>query len=209
MDIAPTNFAGYWAGRAPGLVGVDQINIEVPGTVRERCAVPMQFASDSMSQPVTIAIRNGGGPCVDPPSAGYGEIVWEKTIITTPNATGGGNSTTESDTVTVSLQASPGRQAPIPPAYTPGFELPIYVYFTPACPVPGYRSLDAGTVSVQAPGLASTQATVVPLPGPIKGATMYQAALPNGPSSPFTVTAAGGGDVAAFKSTVQIGAGIR
>jgi uncharacterized protein (TIGR03437 family) len=206
------NNVGYsWAGRAPGLVGVDQINMQVPDTLREGCAVPLQFASDSMSQPVTIAIRSGGGQCVDPPSAGYGQIVWEKTMTTTPNASGGGNSTTESDTVTVSLQASPGKRPPVPPSYTPGLEPFMATYFTPACPVPGYRSLDAGAVSVQAPGLASTQATSVPLSGPIKGATMYQAALPNGTIQPgsFTVSAAGGADVAAFQSTVQLGAGIQ
>ncbi len=80
LDVAPTNFSGYWAGRAPGFVGLDQINIAVPDDVREGCAVPLQFASDSLSQPVTMAIHNGGGHCVDPPSAGYGQVVWEKTI---------------------------------------------------------------------------------------------------------------------------------
>ncbi len=85
------NVLTYWAGRAPGLVGVDQINFPVLDTIREGCAVPMQIQTDDgSSQPVTVAIRNGGGPCVDPPSAGFGQISWEKTVTTVPILGGAG-----------------------------------------------------------------------------------------------------------------------
>ncbi len=210
LDVAPTSFTGYWAGRAPGLVGVDQVNIQVPDDVREGCAVPLQNASDSMSQPVTIAISKGGGPCADPPSAGYGQIMWEKTITTSPNSSGV-NSVTESDAVTVSLQASPGKQVPVSPVYTQGYEIPQWTYFGPACPVPGYRSLNAGPITVQGLGLAPVNATAVPLPGPIRGLAQYQATLPAGSVQPgsFTVTGGGGSDVGAFQSGVEIGQGIQ
>ena len=60
------------------MVGVDQFNYRIPDTVREGCAVPLQIStSDGISQPVTVSIRNGGGACVDPPPAAYGQIVWE------------------------------------------------------------------------------------------------------------------------------------
>ena len=146
-----------WNGLAPGMIGVDQINVGVPETTREGCAVPFQVlaATDgNISQPVTIAVRQGGGACVDPPVAGYGQITWEKAVNTT--AAGA----TENDTVTVSLQAAPGMQAPslLPPV----LETNVY-YFGASCPIPGYRSLDAGTVTVQGPGFGPVTAPVVPL----------------------------------------------
>jgi uncharacterized protein (TIGR03437 family) len=213
---------GCWSGLTPGLVGVDQINIQLSDTAREGCTVPLQIFPSSIttvSQPVTISIHQGGGQCSDPPSTGYGEITWEKAITTAASG-----STSESDTLTVSLQASPGRQAPPTATDSDTFE---YVYFGPSCPIPGYRSLDAGTIQSQGPGLLPTQASVMPMPsnwvmpidgGPsyiqqsqASGLTVYQASLPAGTIQPgsFTVNATGGADVGAFQSSVQIGSGIQ
>ncbi len=83
FDDSPTGAPAAWSGRAPGLIGVDQFNVLVPATVREGCAVPLQLGDGTISQPVTVAIHNGGGPCVDPPEAGYGQIMWERTVSTT------------------------------------------------------------------------------------------------------------------------------
>ena len=59
--------SSFWAGRAPGLIGVDQFNLAVPPGVREGCAVPLQIAGQGgLSQPVSISVRSGGGPCSDP-----------------------------------------------------------------------------------------------------------------------------------------------
>jgi uncharacterized protein (TIGR03437 family) len=204
IPIGPTDV--YWAGLAPGLIGVDQFNFQIPETAREGCAVPLQVSTlYGISQPVTIAIHKGGGPCVDPPSAGYGQITWEKTITTNPP---GGGSNTESDTLTVSLQASPGKQAPVTV-----FEGPIASgkhAFGPSCPVPGYRSLDAGDVSVQGPGFGLPAAIEALKEGPVSGLHVYSATLPAGTIRPgaFQVIASGGADAGAFQSTVQIGPGI-
>lgn len=217
-----------WAGRAPGLVGVDQVNSQVPTNVREGCAVPLQMTSSvGISQPVPISIHKGGGTCVDPPSAGYGEIVWETTLFASP-----ASPISETDTLTVSLQAAPGKQAP--PA--PVFPALNYTDFGPACPIPGYRSLDAGKVTVQGPGLGPTEAPIKQLAqaqpvsglnvyeattnanglttlfaGQVSGLNVYQAILPKGTiqSGTFTVTASGGVDVGPFQSSVQIGPGIQ
>jgi uncharacterized protein (TIGR03437 family) len=217
-----------WGGRAPGMVGVDQYNFTVPTNVREGCAVPLQMLNQNLSRPVTISIASGGGPCADPPTQGYGQVLWEKTVTTSA-----ANSVTEADTVTVSLQASPGRQAPTPPVFTEGGQLPqAKAYFGPSCPIPGYRSLDAGTVTAKGPGLAAVPAPAVPLPGStvfnwlpeggytvvsqvqsgqVRGLTEYQATLPSGTIQPgsFTVSAGGGADVGAFQSTIQIGSPIQ
>lgn len=227
LHYSPTNFA-CWSGLAPGLIGVNQINAQVPATAREGCAVPLELhaAGNAISQPVTISIRKGGGPCVDPPSAGYGQITWEKTITTAASG-----STSETDTMTVSLQASPGRQAPPPPVYaatSPGSYFEIS-YFGPSCTVPGYRSLEAGVITADGPGFPPAQAAVVPIPldlvgaasegqggvfleqGQVKGLTVYRASLPAGTIQPgsFKVNVSGAADVGAFQSSVQIGSGIQ
>jgi hypothetical protein len=160
---------------------------------------------------VTVAIRTGGGPCIDPLEQGYGQITWQKV----ENIAESG-AITETDSVIVSLQESPGKQAPLPaPAFADtnsiggaiinGGE----VFYGPSCPIPGYRSLDAGTLTMQVPGAAPAPLPSAPLQqGQVGGLTAYQAALPAGTiqGGSFTVSATGGADVGAFQSTAQIGA---
>jgi hypothetical protein len=137
-----------WGGRAPGLIGVDQFNAPVPLGLRDGCAVPVQLVEGgNVSQPVTFAVRKGGGPCTDPPEAGYGEIAWERTINSTA-----AHAVSETDSATVSLQASPGKQARPATTLSKGPLPGSQIYFGPSCPIPGYRSLDAGSITVQGPG---------------------------------------------------------
>jgi uncharacterized protein (TIGR03437 family) len=217
---SPGNAASsVWAGLAPGSVGLDQANVQIPTTVREGCAVPLQAAystdSEGISPPVTIAIRQGGGQCVDPPAAGYGQIVWQKTVNTTAQSV-----VSETDTMTALLQASPGQQAPPAPVYSDGCPgnvcnetLPSSMtLFGPACPVPGYRGLTAGTVTIQGPGLSPAHVPVVPYQkGQLSGLSAYQATLPTGTvrSGDFTVTASGGAEVGPFQAALKIGADIQ
>jgi hypothetical protein len=218
FDFGTQNYTAsqFWSGFAPGLVGVNQYNVQIPVSVREGCAVPLQLASEdaydgtlaAISQPVTFAIRKGGGPCVDPPAAGYGQITWQKTVDTTA-----AQGVTESDTITVSLQSSPGMQVPAPPVYTEGSVSAYQRLSGPSCPVPGYRSLAAGTVTAQGPGLSPTPVPSAPFrQGQAGGLSAYQATLPNGPISQagtYTVTATGGADVGAFQATTQLSADIQ
>jgi len=214
-DFVPALSGPYngWDGRAPALIGVDQFNLQLPATTREGCAVPFQVEVTSLSQPVTIAVRNGGGTCVDPPEAGYGTITWERAFTGTSSSP----FATETDTVTVSLQASPGKQAPPTSVFMdsnvtlsglPGH----YSFFGPSCPVPGYRSLAAGTVTVQGPGFGPVAAPAAPLQeGQVSGLTVYQATLPPGSiqAGTFTAAASGGADVGAFQSSIQMGAAVQ
>jgi uncharacterized protein (TIGR03437 family) len=202
-----SSLADTWVGLAPGLIGVDQHNQRVPVAVREGCAVPVIAGSSyGNSQPVTISIHKGGGACVDPSEAGYGQILWEKSVTTTTT------SSTETDAVSVSLQESPGKQPPPPPSHIPNQLLyNVGTSFGPSCSVPGYRSLDAGVITAQGPGLGLTKTSVVPLgEGQVSGLTKYQAILPAGTirSGSFTVSAAGGADTGRFQSTLQVGSDI-
>src|SRR5262249_45883794 len=144
-------------------------------------------------------------------------VLWEKTV--TYPAQG---SPTESDTVTASLRSSPGRQSPQPKPICIGcFARPLY--FSLSCPIEGYQSLDAGLLTVQGPDSGPVQATNVAAqqadlgwsadgaPIAISGLKIYRATLPGGSIHPgsYTVSAAGGGDLGAFQSSVQIGSGIQ
>jgi uncharacterized protein (TIGR03437 family) len=227
FDLTGAGVDAAWTGLAPGFVGLEQANVKIPATVREGCAVPLQAVypdgglQEGITQPVTIAIRQGGGSCVDPPAAGYGQIVWQKIVSATAQ-----NVVSETDTMTASLQTSPGMQAPPAPASPP--VLNNYTYFGPSCPVPGYRSLAAGPITAQTPS-SGTQAQapfvpfqqpqlgdlvyqIIPLePGQLGGLSVYQAALPPGTiqAGKFTVTGSGGADVGAFQAAVNIGADIQ
>ena len=57
-------------------------------------------------------------------------------------------------------------------------------YFGSSCPLPGYRSLDAGPISVQGPTFGPVKAPAVPLrDGPVSNLNVYQAPFPPAPSS--------------------------
>jgi uncharacterized protein (TIGR03437 family) len=210
-----------WSGRAPQLVGVSQFNVQLPVTLREGCAVPIQAeyndGARAMTQPLTVAVRKGGGPCVDPPAAGLGQITFQKVVSTT-----GVSDVAESDTVAVSLQSSPAKQAPAAPVYSDGCPPPNHVcssglpssttLFGPSCSVPGYGSLNAGMVSAQGPNLNPTPIPLSPFQeGQLGGLSAYQATLPAGTirQGQYIVSASGGGDVGAFQSAVPIGADIQ
>ncbi len=189
-----------WGGRAPGFVGLDQVNVQIPEAVREGCAVPFAIgaAHAGRSQPVPISIRSGGGACVDPPVAAYGQIIWERTVAsgTTPSGV--------IETFTAAFPASPGRQPPtqLPVGSSSGRSIE---FFGPSCPVPGYRNLDAGIVTIQGPGFGPLEAA----PTLVEGQRVYRGVLPNGTIRPSSfAVAASGGEVGPFQSSLRIGSGI-
>jgi hypothetical protein len=139
---------------------------------------------------------------VDPPPAGFGQITWEKHVDI------GAGTTTETETLTAAFTASPGKKAPEPLTFAIGNGAwYTYRYLPPPCPLPGYVSLDAGSIAAVGPGAAPVPAVSVITQ---EHQTVHRAPLPDGTIRPgiFKVTARGGGDVQAFESTVQIGSGI-
>jgi uncharacterized protein (TIGR03437 family) len=180
-----------FAGRAPGLVGVDQLNFQIPENVTEGCTVPVTV---NYSQPVPVSIRRGGGPCVDPPLASFGQLTWERTVATGTDTAG------ETETFTATLTAAPELQAPLPVASNTGQR------YAGTCPLVGHRRLDGGTVTLQGPGLAPLPA----VPAVANGLAVLRATLPRGTIRPglFQVKAAGGAEVGSFETSVRIGSGI-
>ena len=200
-----------WAGLTPGLVGVAQINVKIPESTREGCSVPLRLnIGYPLTQPITISIRRGGGPCVDPPAASTGVIAWEE--ITTGRSQ---SDTSVQDKVTVSLQESPGRTVARPESF---YDRPN-LYAAPSCALPGYRSLDAGRVTVQdldpfsqsdlftLSVVPNQQSPINPLsPAPIDGPSVYQYAIPV-PSflgRNLTIRSLGGADVGAFQTSLNV-----
>lgn len=85
LGAAPSPLTTQFAGLAPGLVGVDQVNVRLPWDVPQGCAVPLWISGSSVdTQLVMVSIRQGGGPCVEAPMARTGQLTWTRTTVTRP-----------------------------------------------------------------------------------------------------------------------------
>jgi len=113
VNAALTNLATSYAGPAPGLVGVDQVNAmyynfgpkeTVP--LPEGCQVPLSLAaggiSDLRSQPANVSIHSGGGPCTETPANSLGMAIWQQ------NVTRDSNGIAVSSTVVMQFLQDPG-----------------------------------------------------------------------------------------------------
>jgi hypothetical protein len=108
---------------------------------------------------------------------------------------------------TAAFPASPGKQPPPQLEFRPGSGLSrVIEFFGPLCPLPGYKNLDAGAVTIQGPGFGPVEAA----PAVVDGQRIYRGVLPNGTIRPgsFTVTAGGSSELGPFQSTLRIGSGI-
>jgi len=204
--------APSYAGLAPGLVGVDQINFQLPASTRNGCAVPISASSFFGSAPVTLSVQNGRGKCTDPPVQSYGQITLYKSLFSgTPSLL------TASDGFTASFPVGPGQQAPpaqnivYAPVYIANSALPTVLLVstdgapisTHYCTVPGYSHLSAGTIQIQSP--SGAVATFAPQPL-LTGGVSYGGTLPDGfivPGS-YTISGADGNDVQ-LRGTFTVG----
>ncbi len=187
-DVESSSFSG----RAPGLVGVDQINAAIPLNVRQGCSVPLAVGGGGGgSQPVTVSIRSGGGQCQDPPTGSGGLITVKRSVVlndpTVP----------EADTITAVFSAAPGKQTVSPfPAY----------YLTP-CLIPGYSYFGAGAITASGSALAPI---VIQPTGALPNVT-YNGSLPAASIAPgtFQLSALGSPTVGSFLAPFTIGEGIQ
>jgi len=206
--LGPEGFARQarlvtFSGRAPGLIGVDQVDVQIPDTAPEGCAVPLRFWTGTQaSQPVAISIHRGGGACEDAPPARFGSILWKRKVVSGPET----GAITSNDTFTASFSEAPSNQAaPQVPASSSGLGLLV-----------SRAGSSAGWPALSWDGPAWTQRGADydwrPAAPPITvnsglsfGEIAYTAALPAGSVQPGAVQVeAAGGSVGAFQTGITI-----
>lgn len=194
-----------YAGRAPGLVGVDQVNVQVPQGVEEACSVPLLISElEVPSQVVPVSIHTGAGACVDPPQQGSGQISLQRTTF--PNS-----SQAETDTLTASFSAFPAGTASAPVApLGPGCYIGQTTYHQPPsspCAMPGVQPLNVGAVTIQGQGFGAIPAATAAS----NGSLIYTAPMPPGAirQGTYAVNVGGGGAVAPFQTAIAAGAPIQ
>jgi len=202
LDDQPLPYLSY-AGLAPTVVGVDQINIQIPQGTREGCAVPVAVESDGVLGPtLSISIHSGRGPCVDPPIQSYGSVILTKT------ASSGTNNPIDAETLTATFPSGAGLEPPQPPAVTQGYvgNVPLPAAMSRSCPVIGRSQLSAGTLSLLAVG---TGQTINAEPIPTTGGVTYQQTLPNGFIAPGQYSISASGNPVVFQGTLTVSSPIQ
>jgi hypothetical protein len=205
-DLAQPHQTGFliptYAGAAPTLVGVHQVNFQVPQGTRNGCAVPLTINAFQLSPTVSIAVNTSRGPCADPPAQSYGDVTFVKTIA----------SGTSSDGVTEQFAAvfpsGPALQQPPALTVSPGTSMfaSNVVPSGRTCSVAGYQSLSVGTLQIGTVGRG-----VVSIPPTNQGGQVsYRQELPSGSIVPgqLTVSTQGGAPVT-FQETLTVGSPIQ
>ncbi len=200
---APFNHS--YLGVAPGLVGVDQVNFQLPADTREGCAVPVNILGQRISSPtVTISVRSSQGGCIDAPSTSYGTM----SLVRTTSRTAGGDPLTATDVFTASFPSGPGVHRP-PAAVPTTIVADTKTFAGPyrTCPIMGYSNLPVGTIRIDGP---NGSAAAGPTPDGVGGYT-YSAALPSGFIVPgdYQISAAGSSALPAFTVALTVGSPIQ
>lgn len=200
--ITPT-----YAGLAPGLVGVDQMNFQIPQGTLEGCAVPVVLYGSLTSPPVALSIHAGRGQCSNPPVQSYGQIELIKTIASGTSADG------ETDTFIATFPSGPGMPPPQALALAPagGYVArvsPPSAITVPGlsrtCAVPGYSDLSAGAITI-----SSATNSEVANPVTQVGGVAYQQTLPAGFIEPGTYEIAASGSPVEFQEALAVGSPIQ
>jgi uncharacterized protein (TIGR03437 family) len=202
FDRTGTNV--LYAGRAPTLIGVDQIVIQIPEDAPEGCEVPLRLLSGpSATQQVTLSVHRGGGQCQDPTPASTGVLRWQRTFVSGPEPA----ARTEEETFSAAfLRAAENLLRPGQPAIKEGdcgvtTDLPDFTSGM-SCTVSGVSLLDAGVLNLL--GANGSRTTVAAAQ---RGSfELYQTTLPSGSIQPGQVRVATGGGpaVAAFDTALNV-----
>lgn len=217
-----TGVTPLYAGLAPTLPGVDQVNFQIPAGTRNGCSVPVSVSAGLGSPEVTVAIQSGRGQCVDPPVELYGQVTLSESTSTGPLGTA--PSSVTQDSFSAIFPAAPGLQAPdaeqvvFAPTYVANTApagavlLAARVPLNPrVCAVPGYTHLSAGAIQVEAPGGAAATANPINVSSAVASeGVSYAQTLPSGFVAPgnYTITGAAGSAVS-LDTTVQVGSPIQ
>jgi uncharacterized protein (TIGR03437 family) len=204
-----------YAGLAPTLAGVDQINFQVPAATRNGCAVPV-LASEGLGGPaVTIAVESGGGKCTDPAIQSYGQISLNKFTNSGPL----GTTPTTQENFFAMFPSGPQFRPPIPDrvVFAPDYGTPLnatmgrviesaFPLNIRQCVIPGYSHLSAGTIQIQAP----SGSPVTVNPSALNDGVSYGQQFAEGFIGPGTYAISGStGAGVSLKTNLQVGAPIQ
>ncbi|MGH9720607.1 MAG: hypothetical protein ACRD8O_10370 [Bryobacteraceae bacterium] len=212
--LGPPGFAKHifpvtYSGRAPGLVGVDQVNVRIPEDAPEGCAVPLTIEGLSRSsQPVTLSIRRVGAQCFDVQPRRFGTLRWQRTVTSGPQP----SASTTQETFTASFAEAPANQ--VTPLRPPGppegsctcgqFQVgdPWDPKPGPQCPGTGIRTLRVGALTLD--GVPASPIMVNPSIS--LGEVTYTATLSTNSikATSVRVLAAGGPEVGAFETGLSL-----
>lgn len=188
-------------GRLPGLVAVDFTRFLVPENTPEGCTVPARWSTGhNISQNVTMAVRRGGGQCLDPPVESIALITWERT------ETAGLQPQSLKEELRIEFLSGSGMTLPTRNKYP--IELETWTIWEemegPSCPLPSGARLNAGEITVRGPDW-----------GPIHirpdESNTYRVMLPQNAihEGTFVLIGSGGKDVGPFETTLRIPSPIR
>ena len=197
LDDLPAGVRVLFAGKAPGFVGLDQLNLQIAEDAPEGCAVPLWVGTPtSRSQSVPLSIHRGGAQCEDPPDQTFGLVEWERKVTTSLD------SQTETETFTARFSGSPFQQVPeLVPTIIGGCRFGTYEAQGPSCP--GFtRLLNAGELTLDAPGLGETRLQPVgSADGPVYSLDLSPGTLRSGS---YHVLAEGESELAGFETAAPI-----
>jgi hypothetical protein len=196
-----------YEGLAPGLVGVDQMNFQIPQGTLEGCSVPVVLYGALSSPPVALSIHTGRGKCSDPPVQSYGQIELIKTIASGTSADG------ETDAFIATFPSGPGMSPPLPLATVPaggyiGRVSPPSAITVPGlsrtCAVPGYSDLSAGPITISSLVTSAVAEPVIQV-----GGAAYQQTLPAGFIAPRTYQISASGGPVQLQGSIEVGSPIQ
>ena len=201
-------------GKAPGMVGVDQINFQIPENAPEGCSVPLELWYNPRTQQVPLRIKRDRGKCVDLPTPSGLNL----TLIR--NFSSGLNQTTVPDGAIVDFVSRFDRSFNNDFNTNPVISDPsVYCYVGPSSnlqiprPIcPQFRDLDgtnygknplnAGPITFsRAGGAPSTLTPAIQNGKPVYPTQLAPAAFAVGTN---LISVAGGPDVGAFQTSAAL-----
>ncbi len=207
--IAGQSVTVQYAGCAPGFVGLDQWNIQLPNTIPSGCSVPIQVSVGGvLSNAATIAVSSSGNcatAATGQPFAGPGQSLGSVQIINTAISIPGLFSQT-SGSASGSFQkygaTAFSNMGGIPPAQAGCFvQTTKSSSSSPStATVLGTTGLDAGTITLKAPS-----GTYTLTENPTGTYSTAVSGIPALTAGTYTVTATGAsGGVGPFTSTLNV-----
>jgi uncharacterized protein (TIGR03437 family) len=185
-----------YQGKAPGLVGVDQINFQLPPDMPEGCAIAFRLltyadVAVASSQQIGLSVNKSGGTCVPAPLS-LAWFEWERLFLNGEEVS--------TDRLRLRFDAMEGNDFPVL-RYSNGT---LDNVAGPRCSLPAPQAIDPGRVTVRTPGGVDREVS-------INADGSGELSLEPGAiqSGSYSASAEGGADVAPFTVRVDVPERIR